>query len=358
MEIKDFGRVGVLMGGPSSEREISLKSGKAIFSALKEAQVEAVSIDITTDNLRENIALLKSYNLDCAFIALHGRFGEDGVIQGILEKLNLPFTASGVRASQLAMDKIGSLAIFAQGGLCVPKSQFIEKLAYQQEKVFFNRSAEIPAFQGGDECASIIRQRFSGGSSRKETSGFSPRRFISGFNQLGLPLVVKPANHGSSIGLSLLESEEQLPAAMELAFKFDEHIIIQEYVFGRELTVGILDESALPVIEIIPNNKFFDFAAKYQDSLTQYIIPAVLNPAVALKIQQAALRAHQLLGCYGCSRVDIILTQDGCPYILEVNTIPGMTSTSLLPKAAKIAGIDFSQLCLKLLELAYEKTKV
>jgi D-alanine-D-alanine ligase len=314
MEIKDFGRVGVLMGGPSSEREISFKSGKAVFSALKQAGVKTVAIDITTDNPQENISLLKKYNLDCAFIALHGRFGEDGIIQSILEQMHLPFTASGVKASKLAMDKIGSLEIFSQGGLYVPKSQFLEKSVYQKEKTFIR--------------------------------------------QLGFPLVVKPANHGSSIGLSLLEDERQLPAAMELAFKFDEHIIMQEYIAGRELTVGILEDTALPVIEIIPHNKFFDFAAKYQDSLTQYIVPAILDQQVALEIQQLALKAHKLLGCYGCSRVDFILTKAGRAYILEVNTIPGMTATSLLPKAAKIVGIDFSRLCLKLLELAYAKTKV
>jgi len=320
MGIKDFGRVGVLMGGPSSEREISLKSGQAVFSALCEAGVEAVAIDITTDNPQENVSLLKKYNLDCAFIALHGRFGEDGTIQSILEQLYLPFTASGVKASKLAMDKIGSLEIFSRGKLYVPKSQFIEKSAYQESSAFM------------------------------KSGTFK--------NQLGFPLMVKPANHGSSIGLSLVERISELPAAIELAFKFDEHIIIQEYVSGRELTVGILDEVALPVIEIIPNNKFFDFKAKYQAGLTQYIIPAILDPGVALEVQQVALQAHKLLGCYGCCRVDIILTKEGCPYILEVNTIPGMTTTSLLPKAAKIVGIDFSQLCLKLLELAYEKTKV
>ena len=314
MEINNFGRVGVLMGGPSSEREISLKSGKAVFSALKQAGLEVVAIDITTDDPLDNTNLLKKHNLDCAFIALHGRFGEDGTIQGILEGVQLPFTASGVKASKLAMDKIGSLEIFSQGGLYVPKSQFLKKSVYRKE-------------------------------------GISAGKFE-------FPLVVKPANHGSSIGLSLLENQEQLPAAIELAFKFDEYIIMQEYISGRELTVGILDERALPVIEIIPHNKFFDFAAKYQDNLTQYVVPAVLEQKVALEIQRAALKAHKLLGCYGCSRVDFILAPDGHPYILEVNTIPGMTATSLLPKAAKIVGIDFSQLCLKLLELAYAKTKV
>ncbi|MFH1191568.1 MAG: D-alanine--D-alanine ligase [Candidatus Omnitrophota bacterium] len=315
MEIKDFGRVGVLMGGPSSEREISLKSGQAVFSALKEAGLEVVAIDIAMDNLQENSSLLKKYNLDCAFIALHGRYGEDGVIQGILDRLNLPFTASGVRASQLAMDKIGSLEIFSQAGLCVPKSQFIKKSIYQKSYAF----GKGPAFK----------------------------------NQLGFPLVVKPANQGSSIGLSLVERGQELPAAIDLAFQFDEHIILQEYVSGRELTVGILDEQALPVIEIIPKHKFFDFTAKYQTGSTQYIVPAVLGPRVTLEVQKAALRAHKFLGCYGCSRVDIILAKDGSVCILEVNTIPGMTATSLLPKAAKIAGIDFSRLCLKLLELAY-----
>lgn len=310
MEIKNFGRVGILMGGPSSEREISFKSGKAVFSALKDAGVEVVAIDITTDNFEDNIRLLKKYNLNCAFIALHGRFGEDGGIQSILEKMHLPFTASGIAASKLAMDKIGSLEIFAQGGLCVPKSEFLEKSTYRKEKALVTN--------------------------------------------LGFPLVVKPANHGSSIGLSLVETQEQLPVAIALAFKYDEHIVVQEYIPGRELTVGILNQTALPVIEIIPHSKFFDFTAKYQDASTEYIVPAVLDPQTALKVQQEALKAHKLLGCYGCSRVDIILTKDGCPYILEVNTIPGMTSTSLLPKAAKMVGIDFSQLCLKLLELAYE----
>ncbi len=314
MEIKEFGRVGVLMGGPSSERQISLKSGKAVFSALLDSGVDAVSIDIITDDEEENIRLLKDKNLDCAFIALHGRFGEDGAIQEILEKINLPYTASGVCASRLAMDKIGSLKIFKQGGLSVPESQFLEKSAYKSSKVFKN--------------------------------------------ELGLPLVVKPANHGSSIGLSLVEHEKEIPAAIDLAFKFDQNIVIEEYVYGRELTVGVLDKEALPVIEIIPKKKFFDFEAKYQAGLTDYIVPAVLEDNIAKKVQNAALEAHKLLGCSGCSRTDIILSKDGLPYVLEVNTIPGMTATSLLPKAARVAGIDFNRLCLKLLELAYEKAKV
>jgi D-alanine-D-alanine ligase len=268
-----------------------------------------VAIDILSDNRQENIGLISRYNIDCAFIALHGRFGEDGTIQEILEELNLPFTASGVKASRLAMDKIGSLRIFAQGGLAVPKSQFLQKTIYQKDKVFIN--------------------------------------------ELGFPLVIKPANHGSSIGLSLVENKRDLPAALELAFQFDEYIIIQEYIRGRELTVGILDSAALPVIEIVPQNKFFDFVSKYQSGTTRYIVPAVLDQAVAAYLQGQAQKAHQLLGCYGCSRVDFILTPDNRPYILEINTIPGMTATSLLPKAAQIIGIDFGELCCRLLKLAY-----
>jgi D-alanine-D-alanine ligase len=320
MAIRNFGRVGVLMGGPSSERGISLKSGQAVLSALLDSGIEAVGIDIVTDKTHENIELLESYNLDGVFIALHGRFGEDGAIQEILEKMNLPYTASGAKASRLAMDKIGSLKIFRQAGLCVPESQVLEKSAYRKNSV-------------------LLKNRVLN-------------------SQPGLPLVVKPANHGSSIGLSFVERTEEMAAAIDLAFQFDEAIVIQEYIYGRELTVGVLDEVALPVIEIIPKNKFFDFAAKYQSGLTEYIIPAVLEKSTAKKVQQVALEAHKLLGCFGCSRTDIILSKDGRPYILEINTIPGMTSTSLLPKAAKITGIDFNQLCLKLLESAYAKTKV
>jgi len=314
MEIKDFGKIGVLMGGPSSEREISLKSGKAVLSALKESGADAVGIDITTDNRQENIRLLKEYNLSCAFIALHGRFGEDGGIQDILEQVNLPYTGSGVTASRLAMDKIGSLEIFQEQGFFVPKWLSLEKEVFQKNKVY----------------------------------DFDLR----------WPLVVKPANHGSSIGLSIVEDPKQIPAAIDLAFQYDTRIILQEYIQGRELTVGVLAESALSVIEIIPQHKFFDFDAKYKANLTEYIIPADLPNEITQAVRDVALRAHQALGCFGCSRTDIILSAENHPFILEVNTIPGMTATSLLPKAARRAGLEFNQLCLKLLELAYEKAKV
>ena len=314
MAIKNFGRIGVLMGGPSSERKISLKSGTAVFEALSAIGQEAVAIDITTADIVENIELLKSHHLDCAFIALHGSFGEDGAIQEILEKIDLPYTGSGVKASRLAMDKIKALEIFTRGGLVVPRSSFLKKSIYEQKRDFKNT--------------------------------------------LGLPLVVKPANHGSSLGLSIVDSEAQILEAIDLAFKYDEWILLEEYISGRELTVGILGDRVLPVIEIIPQHKFFDYEAKYQSELTNYIVPAHLEAQVASLVQEVAKQAHKLLGCFGCSRTDIMLDKNNQPYILEVNTIPGMTSTSLLPKAAKVVGIDFGQLCLKLLELAYAKTKV
>lgn len=307
------GRIGVLMGGPSTEREISLKSGRAVCDTLKASELDVVGIDITTDTPDENIRLIKSYQLDCAFIALHGRFGEDGQIQEILDRLKIPYTGSGTLASKLAMDKIASLHIFEINGLRVPRHEVIE------------------------------------------ISSYNPNWKV--YNKLGFPLVIKPATHGSSIGLSIADNVDQLDKAIALSFSFDTKVIIQEYITGREVTVGILDNQVLPVVEIIPKNRFFDYQAKYQLGMTDYIVPAQLNEAIAKKAQEAALSAHNALGCFGCSRVDMIIGKDNVPFVLEINTIPGFTHTSLLPKAAKVAGIDFAGLCLKLIELAYEKAK-
>ncbi|MDD5166278.1 MAG: D-alanine--D-alanine ligase [Candidatus Omnitrophica bacterium] len=303
-----FGRVGVLMGGPSSEREISLKSGKAVYAALKESGIEVSAIDIQTDNVEENIRLLKSKKIDCAFLALHGRFGEDGSMQQILEDIKIPYTGSGVSASRLAMDKIASRKIFQDHGLKVP----------QYEVVKGNADWEMDS------------------------------DFV-------FPLVVKPATHGSSIGLSIVDKKEYLEEAVNLAFSFDHKVIIEEYIEGREVTVGILEEKPLAVIEIISKRRFFDYEAKYQAGMTDYIVPAKIEKKLSGKIQDIALLAHKLLGCSGCSRVDIILDKYNIPFVLEVNTIPGMTETSLLPKAAKIEGISFNALCIKLIRLAYEK---
>ncbi len=312
-DISRFGRIGVLMGGPSTEREISLKSGKAVYESLKGLGLEVAAIDIKTAGIKENIDLIRSSGIDCAFLALHGRFGEDGQIQAILDEIGIPYTGSGVKASMLAMDKVASRLIFQAQGIAVPRYEVVRKNA-----------------------------------------GVSNAGFSSAFS---FPLVVKPVAHGSSVGLSIVDKKQDLPAAIALAFSFDDKIIIEEYIRGREVTVGILDENVLPVIEIIPKKRFFDYEAKYQHGLTNYIVPAELDAAVTVDLGRKALGAHKALGCFGCSRVDIILADGNIPFVLEVNTIPGFTETSLLPKAAKVAGIGFAQLCVKLIQLAYDKAK-
>ncbi len=308
---KKLGKVGVLMGGPSSEREISLKSGRAVLENLGKLGLDVAAIDIRTGRYEDNARLLRSHAIDCAFVALHGKFGEDGGIQEILESLKIPYTGSGVSASRLAMDKIASRKIFQIYGLSVPRYEILNKL-------FYNKNRHK-------------RHKFS------------------------FPLVVKPAANGSSIGLSIVEEPALLDKAIKLSFDYDDNIIIEEYIKGRELTVAILDDKVLPVIEIVPKRKFFDYQAKYKYGLTQYLVPAPLSQALKKKVQLCALKAHRLLGCFGCSRVDIILDDKSRVYVLEVNTIPGLTQTSLLPKAASKAGIDFAQLVLKLVGLAYEK---
>ncbi|MFZ2356539.1 MAG: D-alanine--D-alanine ligase [Candidatus Omnitrophota bacterium] len=310
---KKFGRVGVLMGGPSTEREVSLKSGKSVYEALKQASLDTVSIDIVTDNVDEDIKLISSYDLDCAFLALHGRFGEDGTIQEILDYLGIPYTGSGAMASRLSMDKVISRKVLEVYGLAVPKYKVIKKDLY-------NKNDQLR-------------------------------------NNFVFPMVAKPATHGSSIGLSIIDKPEELIGSIDLAFKYDDTIVLEEFIAGRELTVGILDNKALPVVEIIPRNRFFDYEAKYHQGMTEYRVPASIDETVVKKVQAAALKTHQLLGCFGCSRVDIILGKDNSPYVLELNSIPGFTPTSLLPKAAKSAGIEFNELCLRLIELAYEKAK-
>ncbi|MFY9402458.1 MAG: D-alanine--D-alanine ligase [Candidatus Omnitrophota bacterium] len=309
---KNFSKIGVLMGGPSSEHKISLKSGRAVLKALKAKGINAKAIIIKSASIKENISLMKKSGIDCAFIALHGRFGEDGGIQGVLDKLKIPYTGSGVRASRLAMDKVASRLIFRKNGLHTPKFKVIK----------------------GKAKSTIT------------------------LNNLAFPLVVKPALTGSSIGISIAQDQDSLKDGIKEAFKFDSRVIIEEYIRGRELTVGILGKSALPIVEIVTSQGFFDFKSKYRKGFTDYIVPAKLPKGISLKVKRAALSAHQLLGCYGCSRVDIILDSCNRPYILEINTIPGLTATSLLPKAAKSAGIDFNNLCLKLIQLAYEKAKV
>jgi len=312
-DLSSLGRIGVLMGGPSSEREISLSSGKAVYESLKGLALDVVAIDIITDDSQENRQIIQQANIDIAFIALHGHFGEDGQIQAILEQMNIPYTGSDPVASRLAMDKVASRRIFQEQGLPVPKYVVLS-----------------------------VRENL---------------RFIFSIIQdLSFPLVIKPTRQGSSIGLSIVEIQDQLDEAIEYAAGFDEHVIIEEYIEGREITVGILGDSVLPVVEIIPQNKFYDYEAKYKPGKSSYVVPASLSTPVTMQAQDIAQTAHKLLGCFGFSRVDMRLSLDNIPFVLEVNSIPGLTLTSLLPKAARAAGIDFTQLCIKILRSAYERS--
>lgn len=315
MEIKDLrtkvGKVGVLMGGPSSERDISLKSGQAVLGALMKAGLDAVSIDIPSANVKEVTDLIKSFSIGCAFVALHGRFGEDGQIQRILDTLKIPYTGSEAMACKIAIDKIACHEIFEVNGIAVANYKPLHKGFFTMNMV-----QELP---------------------------------------FPYPVVVKPATQGSSIGLSVVDRYADLEKAINAAFRLDENVLIEQFVPGRELTVAILDNAALPVIEIVPKNRVFDFESKYQAGAAEYILPARLEAAQASKVQEVALTAHRMLGCSGFSRVDLILTADNVPVMLEVNAIPGLTEFSLVPKAAQLAGISFEQLCIRSLELAYEK---
>jgi len=315
MRKRSFGRVGVLLGGPSAEREVSLRSGRGVCQALRDHTLDVVAIDIQNDDCNKIRQLIQQANIDIAFLALHGYFGEDGQIQAILEQMNIPYTGSGPAASRLAMDKAASREIFQKQGLPVPSYVVL--------------------------------------------SSSDNRRFISRLYQdLLPPFVVKPLAQGSSIGLSIVGTQSQLGQAIEHAFSFDQRIIIEEYVPGREITVGILGDSALPIVEVMPQNEFYDYEAKYKPGKSNYVVPASLSDKITLQAQGIAQTAHRLLGCSGFSRVDMRLNPDNIPFVLEVNSIPGLTEASLLPKAAKARGLDFSQLCIQILGLAQMKTRL
>lgn len=303
-------RVGVMMGGSSSEREISMKSGAAVFSALKNAGFDVLVLEVVEET-REGIRrLIDEFRVDVVFVAMHGHFGEDGQLQAILEKLKIPYTGPKARASRLAMDKLASRRLFEKAKLSVPKYQYVSHIARR------------PSLKG-----------------------------------LRYPFVVKPSAQGSSIGISFVAAPEALEGALAEALKFGAEALVEEFIEGREITVSVLDGRALPVVEIIPKNKFFDYQAKYSKGLTEYVVPASLEPALASRAQEEAVRAYQALGCRHLSRVDMLIGEDGSPRILEINTIPGMTETSLFPKAAHAAGIGFTELCVRLLQLSLRGDK-
>lgn len=298
-----FGKVAVLMGGRSAEREISLKSGTMVLNALKKSGVDAHAFDPRDSGLEA----LKAQRFERAFIALHGRFGEDGTVQGALEYLGIPYTGSGVMASALAMDKWRTKLLWRAAGLPTP--------AYELINV------------------------------RTDPAGLAAR--------LGLPLMVKPAREGSSIGMSKVTSIEKIAPARELAARYDDIVIAERFIEGMELTAGILGEQPLPLIRLETPREFYDYQAKYFADDTRYICPCGLPAAQEQSIQQAALEAFRVLGCSGWGRVDAMLDRGGGLHLLEVNTIPGMTDHSLVPMAARACGISFEHLCVRILETAH-----
>lgn len=295
-----FGKVAVLMGGPSAEREVSLNSGAAVLNALLKQGVDAVGIDADTSTL----ARLQAEQFDRAFIALHGRWGEDGVIQGGLESIGLPYTGCGVAASAIAMNKVITKQIWQAAGL---------------------PTAEFKVVRTVDQLLDL------------ETD-------------LGLPLFMKPAHEGSSVGISKVSSVDDIQAAFDLAQAQDVDVLVEQFIAGPELTVGILHGQALPVIRVETVSDFYDYNAKYQSNDTQYHCPAGLSDQQELAVQELAVRAFNSVGSKGWGRVDIMLDDQNEPKLLELNTVPGMTDHSLVPMAAAQLGLSFEQLVWFILE--------
>jgi D-alanine-D-alanine ligase len=294
--------VGVLMGGRSAERDVSLRTGAAILAALRRSGNRAVGIDAGRD-LPQVLARRK---VSVAFIALHGRGGEDGTVQGLLECLGIPYTGSGVLASALAMDKKQSKWIFRAHGLPTPDFEVVVR----------------------------------------GVRGAWP------LERLETPVVVKPVCEGSTVGMSVVRSRGALPKALKTAFRYDPEVLVEAFVPGRDLTVGVLGDTVLPAVEMRPRGGFYSYRAKYTAGATEYLVPAPLTSRQAARTQDLALAAHRALGCRGAARVDFRLDERGRPLLLEVNTIPGMTETSLLPKAAGAAGIPFDELVGRILAAA------
>jgi len=294
--------VGVLMGGRSAEREVSLRTGAAVLAALRRCGHQAVEIDAGRDLPQ----VLARRRVSVAFIALHGRGGEDGTVQGLLECLGIPYTGSGVLASALAMDKKQSKGIFRAHGLPTPDFEVLVR--------------GVP--------------------------GAWP------LERLEPPVVVKPVGEGSSVGMSVVRTRAAMAKALATALRYDPEALVEMFVPGRDLTVGVLGDQVLPVVEMRPRGGFYDYSAKYKKGETEYLVPAPLTARQAARTQELALAAHRTLGCRGASRVDFRLDERGRPLLLEVNTIPGMTETSLLPKSAAALGIGFDELVARILAAA------
>jgi D-alanine-D-alanine ligase len=292
---KRFHNVAVLLGGPSSEREVSLRSGAAVARGLRTAGYAVTEVDVAGPDF------VLPVGTEAAFIVLHGTFGEDGTLQALLEQRGVPYTGPGVAASRLAFDKILSKRVFEQQAIPTPRYEVL-------------RPGQAPT--------------------------------------LVPPAVVKPPREGSSVGMTRVQQADQWDAALQKVFALGQEALVEAFVDGRELTVGVVGDQVLPVVEIRAPGGEYDYRAKYTAGVTEYLAPAPLEADVTRRCQELAWRVFQALGCRGLGRVDIRLAPDGEPYVLEINTIPGFTETSLLPKAARCAGLEFPQLCERILNLA------
>lgn len=292
-------KIAVLYGGLSAEREVSLKSGAAVHGALVDLGYNAMAIDVDRNLAR----VLADNEVDLAFIALHGRYGEDGAVQGLLEMAGIPYTGSGVLASALAMNKVYAKAAFSAAGMLIAPYVVVER----------------------------------GKTFDPQTIGFP------------FPVVVKPSQEGSSVGISIVKDPKDMGAALETAFRYDREVLVEQFIDGREIQVGILEDRALGAIEIIPRNQFYDFEAKYTPGMAEHVFPAPLPEGLYQKALEAGAAAHRALGCSSYSRVDLLVTASGECYVLEVNTLPGMTALSLFPEIAGGVGIQFGELLERIL---------
>jgi D-alanine-D-alanine ligase len=312
-------RVAVLKGGPSLERQVSLRSAARVEDALERLGVEVVPIDVDASL----VARLRDSNADVAFVALHGRGGEDGTVQEILEIVGMPYTGSGVLACMCCMDKVLTKHLLAGAGLSTPDFFAFSEVAFRE----FGAADALPAIE----------------------------------EQLGFPIVVKPAAQGSALGIKFAASAEDIPGALVAAFSYDDRVLLERHVKGRELAVSLLEREdgveALPVVEAKPKQEyFFDFEARYEIGKTDYACPAKLSPEVTTRAQELAVETYRLLGCYGFARVDMILSEEDSLEVLEAQAIPGLTETSLLPQAAEAAGVSFDKLVERLVELAMARS--
>ena len=300
---QDFGRVAVLMGGWAPERDVSLVSGAAVLAGLKQTGVDAHAVDLT----RERLLGLKGEGFDRVFNVLHGAGGEDGVVQAVLEVIGLPYTGSGVFASALSMDKRATKLVWAAQGIPTP-----------------------------------VHRTLTGTTDFKAVA-----------EELGLPIFVKPATAGSSIGLTKVTAASQLKGAYEEARKYDKVVLAERFVRGGEYTAAVLDGEALPLIRIEPDGEFYDYNAKYVSDNTRYHCPSGLSPEQEAQLQALSLKAFQMTGASGWGRVDFLLDDEGRPWFLELNTVPGMTSHSLVPMAARARGLSFDDLVWRVLETSF-----